>query len=233
MFAADLAVLCCTPTARRDKEPELRGFDYRAGHREAMALVAGGAGFRDYARLRDPPDALLADRLPESEALTTGGRTSLVLDDRPTRSDRVPCRFANPQLSQKVGHPLQWEWPSGRVLFASSPPRPSTEWTRSAPPFVSPGGGPRVAQAPGKLADVANVRIPPPDDGPARSTPSALQRPARTRLAMTTQTTGGNSVTWVTNTHTSAFPGRRTGIRRHSPVSRGTTCQQPCRVLNW
>lgn len=36
-------------------------------------LVAGGTGFRDYARLRDTLDALLADRMPDVVILTAGG----------------------------------------------------------------------------------------------------------------------------------------------------------------
>lgn len=36
-------------------------------------LVAGGTGFRDYARLRDTLDALLAERLPDVVILTAGG----------------------------------------------------------------------------------------------------------------------------------------------------------------
>lgn len=42
MPAAVLAILSCTPTAQENADPELRGFDYRTIHREAMALVAEG-----------------------------------------------------------------------------------------------------------------------------------------------------------------------------------------------
>lgn len=41
MLATVLAVLSRTPAQKND-DPELRGFDYRAVHREAMLLVADG-----------------------------------------------------------------------------------------------------------------------------------------------------------------------------------------------
>lgn len=43
MLATVFAVLSCTP-AQKNADPDLRGFDYRAVHREAMSLVADGKG---------------------------------------------------------------------------------------------------------------------------------------------------------------------------------------------
>src|SRR5262245_2538788 len=44
MLSVVLAVLSCAPAAQKNADPEFKGFDYRAVHRDVLALVADGKG---------------------------------------------------------------------------------------------------------------------------------------------------------------------------------------------